>query len=151
MQQVPPVSSETQVDVERAPSALVRRLSRRLRYRLDARLSPYRLTAVQWGVLAYLTHEDGQSQAWLQQRLAIEGATLTPIVQRLEREGWIRRTCDPVDRRRQLVWLTERSRELLPKLAEEVERYRQESLRGFSDAEADILSALLARMEANVL
>ncbi|MHB8575762.1 MAG: MarR family winged helix-turn-helix transcriptional regulator [Dehalococcoidia bacterium] len=139
------------LDVDHAPSALIRRLSRRLRYRLDARLERYGLTSVQWGVLANLGHADGQSQVWLQQRLAIEAATLTPMVQRLERDGWIRRESDRADRRRQQVWLTAQSRDLLTVIAAEVEQYRQESLRGFSDDEIALLSALLDRMEANLL
>jgi MarR family transcriptional regulator for hemolysin len=138
-------------DLDRAPSALIRRLSRRLRYRLDARLERYGLTSVQWGVLAALGQVDGQSQAQLQHRLAIEGATLTPIVQRLERDGWIDRAGDPVDRRRQRVWLAAKSREIMAEIATEVEQYRQESLRGFSDAEIATLSALLDRMEGNLL
>src|SRR5438477_12065818 len=85
--------------VDHAPSALIRRLSRRLRYRLDARLERFGLTSVLWGVLAALGAADGLSQAELQQRLAIEGATLTPMVQRLERDGWIRRPSDAADRR----------------------------------------------------
>lgn len=140
-----------QFDVEHAPSALIRRLSRRLRYRLDALLEPYGLTAVQWGVLAHLGHEDGLSQAQLQQRLAIEGATLTPIVQRLERDGWIRRCIDPVDRRRQQVWLTQQSRDRFVEIAQRVEGYRADSVRGMEADEVDKLSRLLARMEANLL
>lgn len=137
--------------VDHAPSALIRRLSRRLRYRLDARLERYGLTAVQWGVIAALFNEDGLSQAAIQQRLAIEAATLTPIVQRLEADGWISRTSDPADRRRQRVWLTERSRTAAPEVEAEVEAYREESLRGFSAGEIDTLSLLLDRMEANLL
>jgi DNA-binding MarR family transcriptional regulator len=148
---ISPVPSRFQLDVDHAPSALIRRLSRRLRYRLDARLERYGLTSVQWGVIAHLGREDGQSQAWLQQRLAIEGATLTPIVQRLERDGWIRRGSDPIDRRRQLVWLTPRSLEAMSKIADEVEKYRQESLRDFSDEEIAVFTAFLDRMEANLL
>ncbi len=137
--------------VDHAPSALIRRLSRRLRYRLDARLERYGLTAVQWGVVAALFHEDGLSQAAIQQRLAIEGATLTPIVQRLEADGGISRTSDPADRRRQRVWLTDRSRAAAPTIEAEVEAYRKESLRGFSAREIETLSALLDRMEANLV
>jgi len=148
---ISPVPSRFQLDVDHAPSALIRRLSRRLRDRLDARLERYGLTSVQWGVIAHLGREDGQSQAWLQQRLAIEGATLTPIVQRLERDGWIRRGSDPIDRRRQLVWLTPRSLEAMSKIADEVEKYRQESLRDFSDEEIALFTAFLDRMEANLL
>lgn len=144
-------SAAPDLELDRAPSALIRRLSRRLRYRLDARLERYGLTSVQWGVLAALSQVDGQSQAQLQHRLAIEGATLTPMVQRLERDGWIERAGDPLDRRRQRVWLARRSRESMAEIATEVEIYRQESLRGFSDQEIATLSALLDRMEGNLL
>jgi MarR family transcriptional regulator for hemolysin len=149
MSEPPPARSLPGVD--HAPSALIRRLSRRLRYRLDARLERFGLTAVQWGVIAALRHEDGLSQAAIQQRLAIEGATLTPIVQRLEADGWISRTSDPADRRRQRVWLSDRSRAAAPAIEAEVEAYREESLRGFSAREAETLTALLDRMEANLL
>lgn len=146
-----PVPPRPVPELDHAPSALIRRLSRRLRYRLDARLERYGLTAVQWGVIASLDHEDGLSQAALQQRLAIEAPTLTPIVQRLEADGWISRTNDPVDRRRQRVWLSDRSRAAIPEIGAEVEAYRQESLRGFSDREIATLSGLLDRIEANLL
>src|SRR5207253_4904622 len=114
-------------------------------------LERYGLTSVQWGVLAALGQVDGLSQAELQQRLAIEAATLTPMVQRLERDGWIHRTSDATDRRRQLVWLTEQSRSRMPSIAAEVEQYRQESLSCFSDDEVATLSDLLDRMERNLL
>jgi DNA-binding MarR family transcriptional regulator len=138
-------------DVEHAPSALIRRLSRRLRYRLDARLERFGLTSVQWGVLANLGLEDGLSQAQLQHKLAIEGATLTPIVQRLERDGWIRRSNDPTDRRRQHVWLTDSSRLRFSEIAAEVEQYRQESMQGLDSTQIETLSRLLERVEANLV
>lgn len=151
MVQTRPTTPDFRFDTEHAPSALIRRLSRRLRYRLDARLERYGLTSVQWGVIALLGRQDGLSQGELQQRLAIEGATLTPIVQRLEREGWVRRTSDPADRRRQQVWLTDRSRGQMNEIAGQVEQYRLESMRGMSQQEIETLSSLLGRMEANLV
>src|SRR5947209_1579574 len=109
------------LDVDFAPTALITRISRRTRYRLDARLEPFGITGVQCGVLLRLGRHDGQSQGELQHAMGIEGATMTNIVQRLEREGWIARTCDPDDRRRQRVWLSEKARECLPRLSDEVE------------------------------
>jgi len=144
-------ASPERFDVDRAPLALLGRLNRRLRYRLDARLDRFGITGVQWGVLARLHNEDGLSQTALQHSMAIEGATLTHIVQRLEREGWIYRSCDPNDRRRQRVWLTEKARSDLPAIADEVESHRTTAARGLSEEELTTLGQLLRRIEENLL
>ncbi|MHB8575244.1 MAG: MarR family winged helix-turn-helix transcriptional regulator [Dehalococcoidia bacterium] len=136
-----------QIDVDHAPSALITRVSRRLRYRLDARLERYGLTGVQFGVLARLGIRDGQSQGELQQAMGIEGATMTNIVQRLEREGWIRRACDPDDRRKQRVWLGEKAQASLPELTAQVEHHRAEVMGTLTDEESAELSRLLRRIE----
>ncbi|HEY7295234.1 MAG TPA: MarR family transcriptional regulator [Dehalococcoidia bacterium] len=138
-------------ELDRAPAAVIGRLHRRMRHRLDHRLERFGVTGVQWSLLAHLGNEDGLTQAELQRRLAIEGATLTHIVQRLERDGFIRRSCDPEDRRRQRVWLAEKSRELLPELAAEVAEHRAFVQRGLDADEIATLSALLRRLEENLL
>ncbi|HZQ37117.1 MAG TPA: MarR family transcriptional regulator [Dehalococcoidia bacterium] len=142
---------QPRLELDRAPTAVIGRLHRRMRHRLDHRLERYGLTGVQWTVLGHLGNEDGLSQAELQRRLAIEGATLTHIVQRLERDGFIRRSCDPEDRRRQRVWLSEKSRGLLPELAAIVAEHRAFVQRGLSADEVATLSSLLRRLEENLL
>lgn len=137
--------------LQQMPVAQVGRVHRRLRYRLDARLEPYGITSAQWGLLARLGEEDGLSQATLQHHMAIEGATCTQLLQRLEREGWIIRTCDRADRRRQRVWLTDRGRELLPRVAAVVEQHRHDVQRGLTDDELATLGRLLQRLEENSL
>lgn len=148
-----PTSAESRprFEMDRAPSAVIGRLHRRMRHRLDHRLERFGITGVQWTVLGHLGNEDGLSQAELQRRMAIEAATLTHIVQRLERDGFIHRSCDPEDRRRQRVWLTEKSRALLPELGEIVAEHRAFLLRGLDECEIASLSALLRRLEENLL
>lgn len=138
-------------NVDQAASSLIQRVGRRLRYRLDAQLDRFDLTSVQCGLLLRLGEHDGIAQSELQCAMAIEGATLTHIVQRLEREGWIERACDPSDRRRQRVWLCERGRLMLPELTAAVEDYRKEVVRGLDPDETAMLSSLLRRVEENLL
>ncbi len=151
MQMTAAADAQPRFELDRAPAAVIGRLHRRMRYRLDHRLERFGVTGVQWSLLAHLGNEDGLSQAQLQRRLAIEAATLTHIVQRLERDGFIRRSCDPEDRRRQRVWLTNKSRELLPVLAAEVADHRAFVQRGLDADEIARLSALLRRLEENLL
>jgi MarR family transcriptional regulator for hemolysin len=150
-QSKPRLQRSPAVDGDHIPVAMIGRLHRRLKYRLDARLDPFGLTGVQWGVLARLSVEDGLSQTQLQHQMAIEGATLTHIVQRLEREGWIERQCDPADRRRQRVWLTQKSRDLMPAIALEVESHRGDAQRGLTPSDLETLKHLLDRIEENLV
>ena len=82
--------------------------------------------------------------------MAIEPATLTGIVQRLERDGWVRRDCDPENRRLQRVWLSEKARAAMPALLEVQARRRRQVFAGFSPEEMAHLEELLERVEANI-
>jgi DNA-binding MarR family transcriptional regulator len=137
-------------DLERPVTARISRLARRLRHAIDADLEPFGLTGVQMGLLVRLNRSDGLVQADLGRRMAIEPATLTGIVQRLEREGWLRRSCDSENRRLQRVWLTEKARETIPALLREQTRHRRRALNGLTSAEIAQLEQLLDRIEVNL-
>jgi DNA-binding MarR family transcriptional regulator len=138
-------------DLQALPVASFGRVQRRMRHRLDLRLERYGVTGVQFGLLALVAQHDGIAQTALQQQLAIEGATLTQLLQRLERDGWLTRSCDPQDRRRQRVWLTAKGQELLPAIAAEVAQHRAEIQHGLSTEDLTTLGRLLARLEENAL
>ena len=137
-------------DLDSAPTARIVRVARRLRHALDAPLSAHGLTSVQFGLLNRLAHADGLVQADLGRRLAIEPATLTGIVQRLEREGWVHRSCDPANRRLQRVWLTEKARAALPALRQVQTRHRHRALAGLDAEDLVRLGTLLEQIEANL-
>ena len=102
------------------------------------------------GLLTRLARSEGLVQAELGRRMAIEPATLTGIVQRLEREGWVRRSDDAGNRRLQHVWLTEKARAALPTLLRIQNRYRRHALAGLDPAELAQLENLLNRIEGNL-
>lgn len=132
------------------PTARIARISRLLRHGFDEQLEPYGLTAVQFALLNRLSQVDGLVQAELGRRMAIEPATLTGIVQRLERDGWVRRGCDPENRRLQRVWLTDKARDVMPALRRIQSRRRRKIFAGFSAEDLARLEELLERMEANL-
>lgn len=142
----PPVAD----DPDHFPTARIARLARRLRYLFDSMLEPLGLTNVQSGLLLRLEIEDGLVQAELGRRMAIEPATLTGIVQRLERDGWVRRGCDAGNRRLQRVWLSDKARAALPTLHDLRTRYRERALAGLAADDLTALEGALERIEANV-
>lgn len=66
----------------------------------------------QTGCLAMLAHNEGISQRELAQKLQLAPATVTAMLQRMEREGTIERWTDPEDQRITRIRLTAAGREL---------------------------------------
>jgi MarR family transcriptional regulator for hemolysin len=137
-------------ELDRPATARIARLARMLRHEFDEQLSSHGLTGVQMGLLTRLARSEGLVQADLGRRMAIEPATLTGIVQRLEREGWLRRSGDADNRRLQRVWLTEKARTALPTLLRIQNRYRRRALAGLDAGELAQLENLLSRIEGNL-
>ena len=70
------------------------------------------LTYPQHLVLFTLWEQDGRTIGALAERLALEPSTITPLVKRLEAEGFVTRVRQREDERRVLVSLTDRGRAL---------------------------------------
>jgi len=98
---------------------------------LRKELSHYDLTPPQFGLLVSLREKDGLSQVKLGNILEVDRTTLTGILDRLEKNNFIMRKADPLDRRSKLIYLTERGRDCQEKVipaAQEINRIFSEKL-----------------------
>lgn len=75
-------------------------------------LEPLGLTYPQYLVLLALWEGGGGSVKGLGERLHLDSGTLTPLLKRLERQGWVTRRREPSDERVLRVELTEAGRSL---------------------------------------
>ena len=75
---------------------------------------------------------------------------MAQMLARMERDGLIQRTPDPVDGRMSRVTLTEVAKARLPNAVAVLLRGNHEVLRDFTDEEAGLLVALLTRLIANL-
>jgi DNA-binding MarR family transcriptional regulator len=73
------------------------------------------LTYTQWIILVALWERDEETVGGLGEKLFLESNTLTPILKKLEEQGYLRRRRDPTDERQVLVSLTEAGRRLREK------------------------------------
>src|SRR5436190_5848183 len=73
------------------------------------------LTYTQYIALVALAEEDGQTVGALGEKLFLESNTLTPILKKLESQGYVHRQRDPADERQVRVGLTSAGRRLLEK------------------------------------
>ena len=81
-------------------------------------LSAYGLTYPQYLVLLVLWEKDAQPVNDIAKRLYLETNTVTPLIQRMEKEGILTRNKGTKDARQMIVKLTKEGMELQKKLAE---------------------------------
>lgn len=123
------------------------------RLALDRRLGPLGLSQAKWLALLHLARSGGQlPHGELAARIGIEPATLVRLVDRLERDGWVRRTPDPADGRGRRIALTRRARALGTKLERTARALRAELLADLSPADLAaairVLEHIVARARA---
>ena len=124
----------------------VGRVMRRVYDYYEQRLSPFGLTTPQYFVFNALWMGDGISIGELGERVYLDSSTLTGIIDRMERSGYVERRPNPEDRRSVLIFLTDKARELGPqilKFADELDAtLRKPFSRGEMIAFEQVLRAL---------
>ncbi len=102
------------------------RVMRKVQRYYEVNLAPFEITPVQFYVLSALLWKDGAKFKDLAKMVGIDGSTLTGILDRMERGGFVERRDDPEDRRSLLVCLTEKSKQLGPRMVELAEKLDEE-------------------------
>lgn len=114
-----------------------------------SRVSEYNITPSQAMVVNFLGHEDRITARDLALRTALDRATLTGVIDRLETAGYLKRMPHPEDRRAQLIALTEQGKELAGKIFARVIEANREFLKTLDEGEQEMLKKLLARLRQN--
>jgi DNA-binding MarR family transcriptional regulator len=98
----------------------------------------------------YFAPEKRLAQFEIGQEIRVSSANVSYLVDALERDGLVRRSPDPPDRRTTLVELTEDGIALCQAVAPDMARMFAESLAGFSEEEKRQFSEFLVRFRRNV-
>lgn len=91
---------------------LVNHMARLFAKTLQSNITDLGLTWGQFPILIELSEKDGRTQKELVTRLDLEQATVANTLNRMERDGLVRRVKDPSDGRAQQIWLTEKAKAL---------------------------------------
>ncbi|WP_256760455.1 MarR family winged helix-turn-helix transcriptional regulator [Cohnella sp. WQ 127256] len=121
-----------------------------MRKELDVRLSKFNLTTSQFEILGYLSQSGGLEQQKLQHHSGITSATLTGILDKLEDRSYISRKPSHTDGRANVVTLTKQGNEVFVKLVDLIHEFENEMLKGFTQAERDLLGQWLQRVAKNL-
>ena len=106
-------------------------------------LAPHGVTPIQYAVLAILWEQDGQSGAELGERLQLDSATVTGVLDRLGNAGLIERRPDDQDRRVSRIFLTPQAQALEAPLNRVADALNEEFFGRFSKKDADRLREML--------
>lgn len=133
------LATETVMNTVRTGDLLFDRIGRLLR--------PLGVSSAGGLVLGLLRDNGPMAPSTLGERLIVTRATVTGLVDSLERRGLVQRTAHPTDRRSLIVEITPEGLEVLAKVRSIVHRHEREWMSAFSDAELRKLIGLLQQIQ----
>jgi len=126
------------------------RVMRRVYDYYEQRLSDFNLTPPQYFVFNALWMGDGITIGELGERVSLDSSTLTGVIDRMERSGYVERRPNPDDRRSVLVFLTAKARELGPRILEFADELDATLRQPFSQEEMDTFERVLRSLAEGV-
>jgi len=110
-----------------------------------------KITLVQAGILFLLKQQNGLPMSQLSRRLFLDNSTITGLIDRLERSGFVIRKVNQKDRRSSLIHITRQGNKEVNKAEIVIHRVNEEIKAGFSKEEVEsfkrVLNGLLAKFQ----
>jgi DNA-binding MarR family transcriptional regulator len=129
---------------------LLRRAHRSYSRKLQERLADHGISLAQYLHLRELWELNGITQVELSQRVGIEKASSTAVLDALEKQNLILRVRNAEDRRKVNVYLTPAGQKVRSVLSPAAKDVAAQAVSELSQAELDVLVSVLNRMIANL-
>lgn len=104
----------------------------------------------QWRVVWALVMQSGLTQKEIADKVGIEGATLVPVIDKMEQEGLLRRKPDSKDRRVNRIYLTPKSDALWKSMMKCILKIRKFSTKDISENDIKITLETLRKISNNL-
>ncbi len=140
------MTQTAEYDIEENVGFLLAKAYRRGYAIFRDRLQDYGITPPQFSLLAFLWKEDGLSQAEISEKSRIDRATMVGLVDRLEKEGLVRRMKDASDRRARRICLTGKGRSLKAELCSIADEVTEVFTSNLSEREIRSLKNILLKI-----
>ena len=109
------------------------------------------VTISQWRVIGTLVLHPGLTQKEIADKLGIEGATLVPGIDKMEKEGLLKRKPDSKDRRVNRIYLTPKAETLWNSMTEVAFRIRKVSTKDIPDDQIKTTLETLKKISKNLV
>lgn len=117
---------------------------------LNVELAPHGITLRQSQVLSWLAIHGDLTQVQLAELMRLEPPTLVRILDRMERDGWIGRHADSVDRRKKWIRPTKQVEPVWQKVRQCIKRVRAQATEGVSEQKQRVTLEVLSAMHGNL-
>ena len=101
------------------------------------------VTPIQVMLLFFLQKNDGSSLTQISQGLMLENPTITGLIDRLEKSGYVKRSDHPNDRRVYLVHITEKGNKVANKALPIIKKLNEQIKEGYSKGEIEDFKKVL--------
>jgi len=101
------------------------------------------VTPIQGMLLFFLQKNDGLNLTQISQGLMLENPTVTGLIDRLEKLGYVKRSDHPNDRRVYLVHITEKGNKVANKALPIIKKLNEEIKKGYSKEEIENFKKVL--------
>ena len=128
----------------------IRQVSNRIFERILSERKIDAFNGAQGRILYVLWQEEQISLREVADRTGLAATTLTSMIDRMEAAGLVRRTAAPDDRRKTLLALTEKARELQPDYMAVSAQMNSIFYKGFSEEEIRLCETVLVRIHDNL-
>ena len=129
-----------------APGHLIRRAQQLAVAIFMEETAGFDATPVQVAILNALIDDPGEDQITLSGRVAFDPATFGSVIGRLEAKGWVRRSADPADKRRKLLWTTPEGEKVALQMKRAVSKAQLRIVSPLDDDERVQLGLLLGKL-----
>ncbi len=102
-------------------------------------------------LLEALWERDGQTHSDLAAHLHVTPATMSRMIQRMEKAGFVVRKPDPADRRVSRVYLTQAGRDIRSAIAQAIRTIEADTFEGFTVEERVLLRRFLQQVRDNLI
>lgn len=102
------------------------------------------ITPAQSAILFLLKKKDGQTMSELSSKLTLDNSTLTGLVDRLEREGFVKRNAGTADRRASHVFITGAGSEEIERARVVIRRVNDRIREPFTEGEIEAFKKVLS-------
>lgn len=113
---------------------------------MGEKLREYGFTGAMYLILLHVHRHPGASQDSIANHMYLEKCTVTRRTKRLEELGYLYRETDPIDRRQNKLYLTERGENLAPVIRRYLAQWGEDVAAGLTEEEKGTLLGLLTKM-----
>ena len=113
---------------------------------LSREYKDYGIGSGQYQFLFLLYEQDGVSHDLLTEKMAVDKATTTRAIMKLEEEGYVKRIVDKNDKRKYQIFLTDKAKEKKEEILEIGSRWEKRLISCLEQEEFEILQNILCKI-----